>query len=229
MGIKGQLQALELDAIIELFVLDLSKWGEGPFYFHAGTNEMYEPVIWQGNSYTPLPVEISDISFSSDSFPRPKLKVANIDGVFSSLISSYDDLVGCKITRKRTLRQYLDAANFEYGNDLADPTEEYPEDIFYIRRKSAENKAYIEFECASALDLAGVSVPNFQCVSMCQHIYRDNYCGYSGGAVATSADVPTTDITKDSCSHKVSGCKLRFGATAALPFGGFVGASMIDG
>lgn len=228
MSILGKLQSLEQDAIVDLFVLDLAKYGEGLLYFHCGTNELKENVIWQGNEYIAIPVQISDIDYSGDKFPRPKLKVANVDGIFSTMIKSYNDLVGLKLTRKRTLVQFLDAINFENGNASANPYEEFPEDSFFITRKTSENKVYIEFECGSVLDLSGVTLPKMQVVTMCQHIYRDNYCGYTGGACATSADVPTTDITKDSCSHKVSGCKLRFGNNAVLPLGGFPSASLVD-
>jgi len=64
---------------------------------------------------------------------------------------------------------------------------------------------------------------------VCSWVYRGEGCGYTGGAVATSNDQPTDDLTKDMCSHKVSGCKLRFGANGDLRYAGFVGSALIEG
>jgi lambda family phage minor tail protein L len=58
--------------------------------------------------------------------------------------------------------------------------------------------------------------------------YRDpEGCGYAGGAVAKVDDTATTDLAQDDCSRRVSGCKLRFGATAELPIGIFPGAGVL--
>jgi lambda family phage minor tail protein L len=42
--------------------------------------------------------------------------------------------------------------------------------------------------------------------------------------VADENDTPTSDSAKDKCSHRISGCKLRFGAGNPLPFNGFPNA-----
>jgi lambda family phage minor tail protein L len=44
--------------------------------------------------------------------------VANVTGSIAALILSYQDLVGAKITRKRTLVKYLDGVNFASGSNL---------------------------------------------------------------------------------------------------------------
>jgi len=102
MSILGDIQAFGLDAIIELYILDLTNKGEGLFYFHAGTNQHNENIVWQGQEYIALPVEVDGFEMSGTQFPRPKFRVANISGVFSAMVMQLQDLVGCKVVRKRS-------------------------------------------------------------------------------------------------------------------------------
>ncbi|WP_181381875.1 phage minor tail protein L, partial [Salmonella enterica] len=60
MGIKADIQSLSPSAHIELFELDMSNTTSGgKLFFHAGTNELMEPVVWQGVSYEPWPIKAS--------------------------------------------------------------------------------------------------------------------------------------------------------------------------
>ncbi|MFN7073959.1 phage minor tail protein L, partial [Proteus mirabilis] len=54
---------------------------------------------------------------------RPSLKVANIDGLISSLCLQFDDMVQAKVTIYETFAHYLDAKNFPEGNSTANPDE----------------------------------------------------------------------------------------------------------
>ena len=44
-----------------------------------------------------------------------------------------------------------------------DPTAEFPQEIYKIDRKSAENRDIVEFELAAVFDLAGIRAPKRQC------------------------------------------------------------------
>lgn len=230
MSIHGNVQQFGLDSLIELFVLDATvKTGE-IYRFHAGTNNVKEDIVWQGETYTALPVQCDGFETSSTQYARPKFRVANVQGVFSNLLRAFGGLEGCKVTRKRTLARYLDAVNFTSGNPTANPNEYFTDDVFYITRKTAENKVLIEWELGSALDLQGVYIPRRQVIaSVCSFVYRGEECGYAGAAVAKADDSPTTDINEDRCSHKISGCKLRFGDNGELRFGGFPGSQLLEG
>lgn len=104
MSILGELQAFNQDQWVELYVLDATTLGAGLFYFHAGVNEFNADIVWQGTTYVALPVQASGFEYNGGgSFPRPKIKLANINGMFSVLIRSYNDLIGCKVTRKLSL------------------------------------------------------------------------------------------------------------------------------
>ena len=70
-----------------------------------------------------------------------------------------NDLTGATVTRIRTLARFIDAVNFPsnvnpYGTP--DPTAEFPQEIYKIDRKAAENRETVQFELASVFDLAGI-------------------------------------------------------------------------
>ena len=157
------------------------------------------------------------------------LKVANITGILGALVKELDDLVNAKLTRIRTFAKYLDAINFPGGtNPLADPNQILDKEIWIIDRKSSENKIFIEFELAASFDVQGVSLPRRQVIqNVCTWKYRSSECSYSGPAVADINDAATSDINKDRCGKRLNSCKLRFGETAILPYGGFPSAGLI--
>lgn len=215
---EAELQKLQQPAIIQLFVLteyDRTNLG-ATFRF---TNEP-QNITWQGQVYQALPIQATGFEFKSNgALPRPKLRVENIGGLIASLISQYYDLVGSKLIRKRTLSIYLD------GQPQADPTAEFPDDIYYISRKSLENNELVEFELASSLDLEEVELPRRRILrNLCRWVYRDANCQYTGGPVATVLDEPTSDPALDQCSKTLTGCKFRFGENGPLNTGAFPGA-----
>lgn len=228
-----EMQKLTPSAIIELFKLEIPNV-EGETYFHAGTNEFHSDIIWQGQRYLSLPLaaEGFDVSAKGE-LPRPKISITNVQGLFSGLIRMYDDLIGAKLTRKRTFARYLDAVNFKDGNPNADPQVQFPDDIWYFDLKKSENRYSITWELASAFDLQGVKLPRRQIIqNYCQWKYRGGECGYTGGYFDIN-DEPCTERKDDCCAKKLSSCKVRFASLVAtddyiLPFGGFPGATVND-
>ena len=53
-------------------------------------------------------------------------------------------------------------------------------------------------------------------------------CGYAGPPVADIAGNPVAVAAQDVCGKQLSDCKLRFGATAVLPYGGFPGCGLVS-
>ena len=161
------LQEIAPGAIIELFVLELnaSQHGTNDVYrFHAGTNlNNNGEVTWNGDAYLRFPVEADGFEYNGNGqLPRPKIRVSNILSTITALLLSLPDgLEGAKVTRIRTLARYLDAVNFPGGVSpyTPDPTAEFPREIYYVDRKVIENRDLVEFELASAFDLAGVRAP----------------------------------------------------------------------
>lgn len=229
-SITSEIQKLEPSSVIELFELDLTAFGGDVVRFHSGTNKLNQNLTWAGNEYTRFAIRVSGFEFSSaGSLPRPKVQVSNYLSAITALILEFDDLLGAKFTRKRTLLKYLDAVNFPSGiNADADPDAAFPDEVFYVDRKSIENRDGVEFELACSFDLVGVMLPRRQIIqNICVWKYRGGECGYAGTNYFTTTDAPTTDSTADTCGKRLTSCKLRFGEHAQLPFGGFPGADLI--
>ena len=112
--IISDVNGLEPGELIDLFELDMST-GTAPssqpiFRWHSGQNENLQEIVWQGNRYSAFPITADGFSWTGKgTIPRPTLTVANITTLLSNVINSYDDLLGSKVTRKRTFAKYLDA------------------------------------------------------------------------------------------------------------------------
>jgi lambda family phage minor tail protein L len=227
-----ELSVLAPSAIIELFELQLDTTLHGSndiYYWHNGVNaDVSGNIIFGGNTYIRLPVEASGFDYSSSgSLPRPTLRVSNIFGDITTLLllvnaqTTGNDLGGATVRRVRTLKKFLD------GEAGADPNARFPTEIWYVDRKSNENRDLVEFELASKFDLAGVMLPQRQLIAnVCQWKYRSAECGYTGSAYFNINDQPVGTLAQDVCGKRVESCKLRFGATAELPFGSFPGAGL---
>lgn len=228
--ISSELQKLAPNAIIELFQLDASPFGGDIYYFHAGTNGLTQAVVWQGQEYQPYPVRITGFEFTTGGqIPRPKMMVSNVSGIITAIVLAYDDLLGAKVTRKRTMQKFLDAINFSGGvNPDADPTAEFPDDIYFIERKTSENKSVVEFELSASFDVQGVKLPRRQIIqNICPWRYRGAECGYTGTNYFDTNDNAVGSLAQDVCGKRVSSCEVRFGTNAELPFGGFPAAALI--
>lgn len=228
-ALTGALQEVAPGALIELFQIELNEKQHGvseTYYFHAGVNELLSDVVWAGQAYQPFPIEAEGFEYAGEgTLPRPKIRVSNILGAITALLLTLPDgLEGAKVTRIRTLGRFLDEENFalpyvETGyadlnyvseNPTADPTAEFPREIFYVDRKTLETRDVIEFELASAFDLVGVRAPRRQCVTRCQWVYRSAECGYNRTVYYDVNDVPVSDPKQDVCGKRLSSCESRF-------------------
>lgn len=233
-SILADTYSLSPGTLIELFELDAtglvdSAGSPGSIYrFHAGTNEFNLDLKWQGDTYSAFPIEASGFEMTTaGQLPKPKIKVANIDSAVAALNRSYSDLVGAKLSRKRTMIKYLDAINFTAGNSLADPTQYFPDDIYYVNRKVSENRVFVEYELASMIDVEGVKLPRRQIIqNVCPWQYRGSECGYTGSSYWDANNSIVFLLAQDVCGKKITSCKLRFGEYAELPYGGFPGAGL---
>lgn len=226
MTVAADVQTLEPGAEVELFYIDAIAIGAGVLRFHADLQA--ETIWWQGEEYSAWPVEAKGFALTADKPPQPTLSVANLGGAIGALCQTFEDMVGAKVTRIRTLAKYLDAANFPGGNPDADPDEHYPDEVWYVERKASEDNTVVVFELSSAMDFNGVQLPRRQIIAnQCPWAYRSAECSYTGGPVAQADDTPTADPALDTCGKRLASCKLRFGANNELPFGGFPAAGLI--
>jgi len=160
------------------------------YYFHNGTSTNEDKnVIFNNLEYTRMPIEAEGFEYNGKQTPRPTLKISNILGTITTILLTLPQgLEGAKVTRLRTLQRYIDNTNFTGGEILLengsnillengsaidmesginpfgtpDPTATFDEQIFLIDRKSAENRAVVEFELAASSDVHGVRLPKRQ-------------------------------------------------------------------
>lgn len=240
-AITTEIQKLEPSAVIELFEMDATAFGGDLLRFHAGTNGLSSNVVWQGNTYTAYPIKATGFELTGNGqLPRPKLTVSNTTGAITLMVLTYDDLLGAKITRKRTMVKYLDAVNFPGGsNPTADTSAEFPNDVFFIDRKATETRDLVEFELAASFDVAGVLLPKRQIIqNVCVWKYKGTECGYAGTKYFDANDQPVASSGLDVCGKRLTSCEKRFTRTASsywfgsydvidpLPFGSFPSAGL---
>ena len=180
----SDVQKVNPSSIIELFKLELK---EGLNYetgnpngvttsyrFHAGTNlNANGEIVWNSESYLRFPVEATGFAFQRGQLPRPTITISNMGTpnmsailVVANAFTAGNDLTGAKVTRIRTMARFLDAANFSGATNpfgTPDPDAEFPREVYYIDRKSAENRTVVQFELAAIFDIAGIRAPKRQC------------------------------------------------------------------
>ena len=204
-------------AIIELFelTLDATLHGSSDTYrWHNGANaDVTGNIIWNGNSYTRLPVEADGFDYTNTgTLPRPTLTISNLDTTMTTLLilvnatTAGNDLGGAQVKRIRTLKKYLD------GEPAADVHARFPDEIFFVDRKASETRDAVSFELASKFDLAGVMLPKRQIIAnVCQWKYRGAECGYTGTRYFDTNDNSVSSASNDVCGKRLSSCELRFG------------------
>ena len=189
----SELQKINPSNIVELFQLQLDTTIHGAdttYYFHNGVSENNNGnLIFDSVEYTRMPIEASGFEFNGKQLPRPKLRISNILGTFTTILLTLPQgLEGAKVTRIRTLERYIDHINFDIGDILLeddsellqendslvsqessdnphgtpDATATFPNEVYFIDRKSTENRDIIEFELAASFDLQGVRLPKRQ-------------------------------------------------------------------
>jgi len=140
------------------------------YLFHAGNNMKDSlDIVWQSNTYTRIPVKAEGFKYTGKGkLPRPTLTFSNLLGTITAILqltnqtTAFSDLSGAKVTRRRTLSRFLDATNFPssvnpYGTP--DPSAELPREVYFIERKTTENRNVVSFEMVGSFDLFGIAAP----------------------------------------------------------------------
>lgn len=235
MTIQSEAQSLSPSGIVSLFTIDASPMG-GPMMYFVQGSEHNGPVVFNGVEYQPVDVEFSGLETSgAGALPTPKIRISNIDGLASALVSTYGELLGCPIYRIRTYTRFLD------GQPDADPESFFGPDIFRFERKASENSVYIEWELSAAIDQEGKQLPGRTVIrNTCLWRYRyfnnstghfdysKAQCPYAGDKYFDINDQEVTDPAKDVPSRRLGCCRARFGRNNPLPFGGFPGVQRVS-
>lgn len=226
--IARESQALEQDAIVTLFELDATAYGEGILRWCNETSENGQPVSFGGHQHLPLPIEASGFRWSGQgTLPQPRLLISAMELAFLSLVITADDLLGAPVRRLRTYRRHLDD-----GSD-PDPEALFPVDHYVIERKSGQTRTQFEFTLSAPMDQEGKMIPARQVLrDTCTHRYRwwdgTQYqyegvtCPYAGSGAWRADGTPTT-AANDRCGNRRRDCQLRFGKNNPLPTRAFPG------
>jgi lambda family phage minor tail protein L len=160
------------------------------FRFHNNTKASINSIFWQDKEYLAVPIAVEGFEYKSQgTMPKPKLSLSvNDEGLpamtyLKQRMTQLGDIVGAQVTRIKTFAKYLDAKNY-LGGVVPDghdpnPNVELARDIYYIERKSNENRYIIEYELASLLDLEGIQLPGRRVLAnRCSHTFRGRGCLY---------------------------------------------------
>ena len=113
MTIAAAVQSSSPGDLVALFDIDLTPLGGEILRFTSGTLPgdapgVYKPVRWQGNVYMPAPFDASGFEISArGALPTPTLRMG-ASRELMSLLRTYGDCVGMRVTRWRTFSKYLD-------------------------------------------------------------------------------------------------------------------------
>jgi len=181
--LQGQSISSSLITVFEVEVpnSDIGGAGIDKLYFHDGSNGVAD-ITWYSllddtnfgsttsghygqQTYSAFPVESEGWEVrGSGSLPRPTVRFANINQYWNAHLSEYDDLVGAKVIRRRTLQKHLGT----------NPPVEFNRDVYYVERKTTETATMVEFELASAFDVQGIQLPRRAVVAArCPWKYKD--------------------------------------------------------
>ena len=252
MSLTADFQKLSITGLVTLYQLDATSLGAGILYFHG--HNSYEDwqqinasigadtvpngsmdIIFQGVTYKAISIDSEGLEMRGDGkASSPSLAISNningVQGSVSAYCLQFDDFAGAKLTVLNTLSKYLDADNFTNGNPTA--SAEYKKQVWFIEQKTSENAIQVAFELSNPIDFEGLRIPCREINNYCQWAvnggYRGESCGYIGSRMYDINDNPTTDPTKDRCSGRLQGCKIRFGSENPLPFGGFPSSSLVN-
>jgi len=194
--------------------------------FEQGESKVwYRNIIWQGETFEPMALEVSGLEMRSDGkASAPTFSMTNniggIQNAVSALCLQFGDFAGAKLKVITTLAKYLD------GQPTA--SNEAKEQLWYIEQKTSENAQAVTFELSNPIDFEGLKIPVRQISNYCHWCAMGNYrgeeCQYTGAAMFTDKDEPTDNPALDRCSGRLSSCRIR---NNEIRFGGFPASSLM--
>lgn len=224
-------EATKLDptALVSLYQLDTTMLG-GPVYHFTTETRAGAQISFGGNTFIAVPIRITGMEISGDgAIQRPTLEIANTDGLIQEVVNTWGDLEGARLTRWRTFARFLPAG------ETPDSSAFYGPDIYIIDRKSSDTPEAIQWELSALADQQGLYVGRTIIRDICTWRYRvyvpatGNFdyskaqCPYVGNVYYDENNVRTFTAADDKPARNIDCCRRRFGARAAMPFGGFPG------
>lgn len=230
-------QSLTPGNLIALYIIDLNSLGVSQqFAFTSNVDRQRGIVRFRGIDFAPTEIRCSGFELSTQgALPQPTIEISNVTRAMSSAAVLFNDLIGARLTRIRTYTQFLD------NGETPDPVSgAYPADIYSFEQKTSHTKEKIVWTLAAAMDQEGRLLPGRTIIrDVCPWRYRRwdklngefDYsaaqCPYTGDKSYDRDGAETTPDKDEPGRHIEDCCKVRFGATGQLPFGGFPGVSRV--
>jgi len=193
--IAQSLQPLGGQSIIACWKLYYDYVNEPEAFFAccASTNGLNVPIVFGGINYAPIPCEIDPIEKNSlGRVSRPEIRISNENKQITQLMARKNDFRNAKLVRVQTLIKYLDAVNFDSGENpygIPDPNAEVSRETFIVYQKIAENKVFVTLSLSAPFDLAVQTTPGRTVLSrFCSFQYRGKGCNYCGKPIAKKDD-----------------------------------------
>lgn len=182
----SELNKINPSSVIELFELELTVGLHIPasnpnnldtvFRFHAGANlNNFGEIKFGNNLYQRVAVQAEGFQdTSTGAIPRPTLTFSNLGGITKdgtvmtmsdflaivNLTTPGNDLLDAKVTRLMPLASALHNDNFVGDNPFGTPSTDRLQDrVYFIDRKSVENRQVVQFELVSVLDMQNKRIP----------------------------------------------------------------------
>ncbi len=234
--VSKELHSLESSSIVslyEIYIGDIKKnlhlgssllGIEDYLRFHNYNVFGSNSISFKGEVYHAMPIITDGFELDSGgSVPRPTISFLSLRGISENIkegkenfrtlkrvILELDNLIGARVTRVRTFLKYLDSSNNINGaGQFTGINPEFPREIYYVERKSQENKELISLELSSVLDLENFKLPGRLCLAnRCPFIYRGEGCSYEYNAAKYPNDPKMGNETSQ---------KNFFGSTSKLP------------
>lgn len=143
-NIETHIQAHSLGPFVQLFELDD---GTNLFFFTNSTDAGGGSITFDGNTYTPIPCELTGVAVSTTQPTRPTLTFSQLNKfLFSALATG--DIVGSTLKRTRTFLDGIDT-----------PSETLPVDLYIVSAVRSLNKAQAILQLANATEINQATLP----------------------------------------------------------------------
>jgi phage-related protein len=188
-----------------VFLLQIDIPGASPIYL-AGNNEN---VVWNGETWTAFPFDISDITEDDKEIPSITLRVSNLSGAIMDYLETNDGGAGVTATLRVVNTDHLDNLTPFFEEELA--VKAIPYDDYWI-----EFKLGADFVANQRTPL------DRYMKDFCHYPGTTRYCGVECGLpVSIKATYSTCNGSLVQCRER--GNSPRFGGFPGLPGGLYVG------
>ena len=237
-NLNRDVQRLAVGEVVDLYEIDTTVIGFEEIIYWTPSNKLGTGIIYGGKLYSARAVEITAVERSSvNEPPEVTLTITNVDKGGNSLLLTYRDLIGAKITKRRTFSKYLDfLADGVTVNPNASTADQFIPEVWYVQQKKENSRVLVSWSLSAITKIDNQQIPRRRVLkTVCERRYRYwdgaqlkyfavSACPYSGAGCWDRYGVATTP-DKDECDKSDKGCALRF--PDGLPTWAFPGVSII--